>query len=118
MRRIYQVPQLDNGLVVATASMPHMASVSVGVWVGVGGRFESANLCGASHFIEHLLFKGTRRRSAKQISQDVEGMGGELNAFTSEENTCYFSKARHDRFAELLDVLLDMFPEVISFLRV
>ncbi len=89
--------------------MPHMASISLGLWVGVGGRYEPAPLSGVSHFIEHLLFKGTHRRSAKQISQDVEGIGGYLNAFTSEENTCFYSKACHDRFPELLDVLTDMF---------
>lgn len=86
-----------------------MASVSVGLWVGVGGRYEPAELNGASHFIEHLLFKGTRRRSAKEISQAVEGIGGYLNAFTGEESTCFYSKARCDRFEELLDVLTDMF---------
>ena len=89
--------------------MPHMTSVSLGLWVGVGGRYEPAEANGVCHFIEHLLFKGTRRRSARQISQDVEGIGGYLNAFTSEEMTCYHSKARHDRFDELLDVLDDMF---------
>jgi predicted Zn-dependent peptidase len=96
-------------LTVVTAEMPHMASVSLGIWVGVGGRYEPASLSGASHFIEHLLFKGTRRRSAKRISQDVEGIGGYLNAFTTEELTCFYSKARHDRFGELLEVLMDMF---------
>ncbi len=105
---MYQVSHLKNGLTVATAEMPHMASVSLGVWIGVGGRHEPAALNGISHFIEHLLFKGTRKRSAKQISQDVEGIGGYLNAFTSEEYTCYYSRARHDRFDELLDVLTDM----------
>lgn len=104
----YQISQLPEGLTVATAAMPHMASVSLGLWVGVGGRFEPLELHGASHFIEHLLFKGTKRRSAKEISQSVEGIGGYLNAFTSEENTCFYSKARHDRFDELLDVLADM----------
>jgi len=89
--------------------MPHMASVSLGLWVGVGGRYESAELNGVSHFIEHLLFKGTRQRSAKQISQAIEGIGGYLNAFTGEESTCFYSKARHDRFDELLEVLTDMF---------
>ena len=59
-----------------------MSSVSLGVWIGVGGRYEPAALCGVSHFIEHMLFKGTGHRSAKQISQDVEGIGGYLNAFT------------------------------------
>jgi predicted Zn-dependent peptidase len=106
---MYQVTRLPNGLTVATARMPHMTSVSLGLWVGVGGRYENAEVNGVCHFIEHLLFKGTRRRSARRISQDVEGIGGYLNAFTSEEMTCYHSKARHDRFAELLDVLTDMF---------
>ena len=106
---MYQVTRLPNGLTVATAEMPHMTSVSLGLWVGVGGRYEPAEVNGVCHFIEHLLFKGTRRRSARQISQDVEGIGGYLNAFTSEETTCYHSRARHDRFEELLDVLADMF---------
>jgi predicted Zn-dependent peptidase len=86
-----------------------MSSVSVGLWVGIGGRYEPAPLSGASHFIEHMLFKGTRKRSAAQISQSVEGLGGYLNAFTSEEITCFYSKARHDKFDELLEVLVDMF---------
>lgn len=85
-----------------------MASVCVGVWVGTGGRREPADLCGISHFIEHMLFKGTRRRTARQISQAVEGIGGYLNAFTTEEATCLYARARHDRFEELLDVLMDM----------
>jgi predicted Zn-dependent peptidase len=106
---MYHVTHLKNGLTIATAEMPHMTSVSLGLWVGVGGRYEAAEVNGVCHFIEHLLFKGTKRRSARRISQDVEGIGGYLNAFTSEEMTCYHSKARHDRFDELLDVLADMF---------
>src|SRR5579863_6919856 len=106
---MYKVTHLPSGLTVATAEMPHMTSVSLGLWVGVGGRYESVEVNGVCHFIEHMLFKGTRNRTARQISQDVEGIGGYLNAFTSEEMTCYHSKARHDRFDELLDVLTDMF---------
>jgi predicted Zn-dependent peptidase len=106
---MYKVSRLENGLTVATAEMPHMASVSLGLWVAVGGRFEREQTSGISHFIEHLLFKGTKRRSAKDISQAVEGLGGYLNAFTGEENTCFFSKARHDCFDDLLEVLVDMF---------
>jgi predicted Zn-dependent peptidase len=105
----YRVTPLDSGLTVATAAMPHMESVTLGLWIGVGGRFEPKSLCGISHFIEHMLFKGTRKRNAEQISQAVEGIGGYLNAFTSEENTCYFAKASHEHFETLLDVLVDMY---------
>jgi len=105
----HHVSRLKNGITVATVEMPHMASVSLGIWVGVGGRYEPAELNGISHFIEHMLFKGTRRRTAKEISQSVEGIGGYLNAFTGEESTCFYSKARHDRYEQLLDVLTDMF---------
>jgi len=106
---VHQVTRLSNGLTVATAEMPHMASVSLGLWVGVGSRHETSGLNGATHFIEHLLFKGTRRRSAENISQDVEGVGGYLNAFTSEEHTCFYSRACADKLVPLLDVLMDMF---------
>lgn len=85
-----------------------MSSVSVGLWVGMGSRYEGAEVNGICHFIEHMVFKGTRRRSAREISQAVEGAGGYLNAFTSEETTCFHARARHDRLPELLDVLTDM----------
>ena len=106
---MFTITQLPSGVRVATAEMAHMESVSLGVWVGVGGRYEPSRLSGASHFIEHLLFKGTLRRTAKQISQTVEGIGGYLNAFTSEETTCYYAKASHDHLDTLLDVLTDMY---------
>lgn len=106
---MYQVTRLSNGLTVATAEMPHMTSVSLGLWVGVGGRHEPKELNGISHFIEHMLFKGTRRRTAEEISQAVEGIGGYLNAFTEEENTCFYAKACANQFEELLGVLTDMF---------
>ena len=86
-----------------------MASVAVGLWFGVGGRYESAEISGVAHFIEHLFFKGTARRNARQISEAVEGVGGFLNAFTTEEHTCIFARAHATRFRELLDVLVDMF---------
>ena len=89
--------------------MPHMASVSLGLWVGMGSRYEPAEVNGVCHFIEHLLFKGTKRRSAREISQAVEGIGGYLNAFTSEEVTCFHARASAGRLEELLDVLVDMF---------
>jgi len=105
---MYHVTKLGNGLTVATAEMPHMASVSLGLWVATGGRCEPAELNGVCHFIEHMVFKGTRRRSAHQISQAVEGIGGYINAYTSEENTCFYSRARHDHLDDLLDVIADM----------
>ncbi|HMJ90311.1 MAG TPA: pitrilysin family protein [Candidatus Acidoferrum sp.] len=106
---MHQITRLSNGLIIATAEMPYMASVAVGLWVGVGGRFEPTEISGVAHFIEHLLFKGTGRRSAKQISEAVEGVGGYLNAFTTEENTCFHARAHADRTNDLLDVLVDMF---------
>jgi predicted Zn-dependent peptidase len=105
---MYRITKLENGLSVCTAQMPHVRSVSIGIWVAVGSRYENARLNGACHFIEHLLFKGTKKRSAREISQAVEGIGGYLNAFTSEEATCFHARARSDRFDELLDVLMDM----------
>lgn len=105
---MHQITRLSSGLTVTTKAMPHMASVSLGLWVGVGGRFEPAELNGVSHFIEHLLFKGTFKRKAKEISQAVEGIGGYLNAFTGEESTCFYAKAGRQHIDELLDVLLDM----------
>ena len=107
-RSAYHLAKLGNGLTVATAEMPHMLSVSVGVWVGVGSRYEPAAVNGVCHFIEHLLFKGTGKRSAREISEAVEGIGGYLNAFTSEENTCFHARAGAAHFPDLLDVLLDM----------
>jgi predicted Zn-dependent peptidase len=106
---VYHVTQLNNGLRVATAELPHMASVAMGLWVGVGGRYESAELSGTAHFIEHLLFKGTTRRTAREISEAVEGVGGYLNAFTTEEQTCFHARAHVDHFSTVLDVLTDMF---------
>jgi len=103
-----RVTRHPSGLTVVTASSAQMASVSLGLWVGVGGRHEPAELNGAAHFLEHMLFKGTQRRSPEQISQAVEGIGGYLNAFTSEEHTCYFCKAPHVHLRNLLDVLMDM----------
>ena len=101
--------RLENGLRVVTASMPHVESVSMGIWVKAGGRYEPAAWSGASHFIEHLLFKGTKRRSARDISQAIEGRGGDINAFTQEENTCYYARVAAEHTWEAMDVLTDMY---------
>ena len=81
----------------------------MGIWVGVGSRHESAELGGISHFTEHLLFKGTRKRSPRDISQAIEGRGGYLNAFTSEEATCYYARVSYDQLPGAFDVLSDMY---------
>jgi predicted Zn-dependent peptidase len=105
---MYQASHLPNGVRVVTAEMPHMNSVSVGLWVGTGSRYEPAPLNGVCHFIEHMLFKGTPRRNAREISEAVEGLGGHLNAFTSEETTCFHARVGHGHFGHVLEVLFDM----------
>jgi predicted Zn-dependent peptidase len=93
--------------------MPHMRSVSFGIWAGIGGRHEREEQSGISHFLEHLLFKGTKRRSAKKITEAVEGLGGYLNAFTTEDHTCYYAKAAATHLPQLCDVLCDMYLESV-----
>ncbi len=107
----YRITRLPNGVRIATAAMPHMKTVAVGLWVSVGGRHENARLGGAAHFLEHMLFKGTARRSAKQITEDVEGIGGYINAFTTEDHTCYYAKAGAAHLPRLCEVLGDMYLE-------
>jgi predicted Zn-dependent peptidase len=104
----YQVGRFKKGCPLAVATMPHVESVCVGLWFPSGSRYESAKNSGASHFVEHLLFKGTTHRTAKAISEAVEGIGGYLNAFTSEEMTCYYAGATVRHLPLLLDVLQDM----------
>lgn len=104
-----QISTLPNGLRVATCAMPSSQTVAVGLWAAVGARHESARIGGISHFLEHLLFKGTKRRSARRISEEVEGVGGDLNAYTAEERTCYYAAASVEHLARVTDVLCDMY---------
>lgn len=104
-----QLTTLPGGLRVATCEMPHAETAAVGIWAGVGGRHEPARLNGISHFIEHMLFKGTARRSALRIMEEVEGVGGDLNAYTAEERTCYYATAAAEYFPRLCDVLCDLY---------
>ena len=100
---------LDNGLTVATERVPGTLSVAIGAWVAVGSRDEPDHLAGVSHFLEHLLFKGTERRTAQEISRGVDRLGGDFNAFTAREYTAYYCRlpARHAPFAvELLGEVL------------
>ena len=103
-----ELTQLENGLRIVTGSLPGVHSVAIGVWVGVGGRHETPHTSGASHFLEHLLFKGTKRRSYKRIKEDIEGVGGSFNGFTAEECTCYFVRVLSEHMETGIDVLCDM----------
>ena len=105
----FQKTTLDNGLRVVTCEVPHTRSVSISVFVGVGSRYESQEQAGLSHFIEHMLFKGTERRpQPSDVSLTVEGAGGVLNAGTEQEFTVYWCKVARPNFEESLDLLVDM----------
>jgi predicted Zn-dependent peptidase len=99
---------LPSGLRILTEAVPAMRSVSFGVWVRVGSRDETARLSGVSHFLEHLLFKGTRRRSALEISATIEAVGGETNAFTAKEYTCYYARMLDRHLPLAIDVVCDL----------
>lgn len=99
---------LPNGLRIVSVPRPEAESVTVGVWINVGGRHESARLNGISHFLEHLLFKGSRRYSSRMIKEQIEGRGGVLNAFTDEEFTCVWAKVQPKDLGPAVDVLTDM----------
>ncbi len=104
-----RISRLENGITVATSRIPEVQSVAMGLWVSVGGRHESARLCGASHFIEHMLFKGTQKRSAQRISRDVERRGGYLNAFTQAESTCFYGRVAAEHLGPVFGILADMY---------
>src|SRR5437763_7385646 len=99
---------LPGGLRVISESVPAMRSVAFGVWVGVGSRDETPALSGASHYLEHLLFKGTRRRDALTIAAELDAVGGELNAFTAKEYTCYYARVLDADLPLAVDVISDM----------
>ncbi|MFF5226691.1 M16 family metallopeptidase [Dactylosporangium sp. NPDC000521] len=99
---------LPNGLRILTEAIPSMRSVSFGVWVGIGSRDETPALSGVSHFLEHLLFKGTKRRSALEISSQIEAVGGETNAFTAKEYTCYYARVLDADLPLAIDVVCDL----------
>jgi predicted Zn-dependent peptidase len=106
---VYQKTVLDNGLRILTSTMPHTRSVSVGFFIGVGSRYESEKESGITHFLEHMLFKGTTKRpTAKDISLAIESIGGVFNASAGRELTIYWSKVAQDHFPIAVDVLADM----------
>jgi predicted Zn-dependent peptidase len=105
---IYHKSVLDNGIRVVTERIPYVRSVSLGMWLTVGSRDEDAGNNGISHFIEHMLFKGTATRSAADIAESLESVGGHLNAFTSKELTCYYAHILDEHLPLAVDVLSDI----------
>ncbi len=103
-----EITTLSNGLTVATERMPAIATATLGVWVGTGSRHEQAHEHGLSHLIEHMAFKGTARRSARQIAEDIENVGGDINAATSVEYTSYTARVLGENMDVALDVLGDI----------
>ena len=99
---------LPNGLLVLTESMPHLRSISMGAWIGSGSRDETPDLNGISHFVEHMVFKGTTTRSAKQLAREVDTIGGNLDAFTGKETTCFNIKVLDENVEPALDLLSDL----------
>src|ERR687893_1084630 len=100
--------ELDSGATVVTEAMSEVRSASVGFWFDVGARDEPTELAGTSHFLEHLLFKGTAGRTAKEIADSFDAVGGDVNAFTGKEYTCYYARVLDDDLPMALDVLADM----------
>ena len=104
----FRKDRLPNGIVVLTERMPHVKSAAVGLWVRVGSRDEPASRAGISHFIEHMLFKGTERRSAEDIAKAIDAVGGTLDAFTSRESTCFYAKVLGEHLPLAVDLVTDL----------
>ncbi|RJP29763.1 MAG: insulinase family protein [Candidatus Omnitrophota bacterium] len=104
----YDKKTLDNGLRIITCSMEARRSLSLGIWIKTGGRYENNSNKGISHYLEHLIFKGSKKYSCREIKESIEGIGGSLNGFTSEELTCYLVKAPAQYCDLCLNILADM----------
>jgi predicted Zn-dependent peptidase len=105
---MFSLVTLDNNTQILTETVPHVRSVSIGFFVDTGSRYESPDINGSSHFIEHLMFKGTGRRTAKDIAEELDAVGGQLNAFTTKEYTCYYARVLDEHFDLAVDLLGDM----------
>jgi predicted Zn-dependent peptidase len=108
-----EITRLSSGLAVVTDRMPHLESASLGVWVGAGSRDEAPDEHGISHLLEHMAFKGTKRRNARQIAEEIEAVGGDLNAATSVESTAYYARVLKADVPLALDVLADILSEPV-----
>lgn len=106
---MYQKITLRNGVRVVAERIDHVRSAAIGVWIGNGSRFESAEQNGISHFIEHMIFKGTEKRTARHIASMMDAMGGQSNAFTTKDCTCYYMKVLDTHLHTAAELLADMF---------
>lgn len=104
----YRKEILPNGLTLLTEKIPHVKSASIGVWSKIGSRHEPDMLAGISHFLEHMFFKGTKRRSAEEIARAIDSVGGTLDAFTTRENTCFHAKVLSEHLPLAVDLLADL----------
>lgn len=103
-----RVTTLPNGLRVATESSLAARTATVGVWIDAGSRFETEESNGTAHFLEHMIFKGTEKRNARELEEEIENMGGHLNAYTSREQTTYYAKVADNDVPKALDILADI----------
>ena len=108
MNETTEITTLENGLRVATETMASVQTASVGVWIDVGARYETPEVNGVAHMLEHMAFKGTERRSARQIAEEIEAVGGDINAATSFETTAYFASVLQENMPLAIDVLSDI----------
>lgn len=105
---MYKKTELSNGLRIVTHEIKDRESIAIGLWIGAGGRHEEDKIKGAAHFLEHIVFKGSKKYACEQIKEKIEGIGGALNAFTSEEQTCFYAKIPSKHLNQTFDVLADM----------
>ena len=105
---MYKCQTLENGLTIIGEEIPYLKSISLGIWVKAGSIIETKENSGVSHFIEHMLFKGTKNRSSKELAREIDNLGGILNAFTSKECTCFYVKLLDEHIDIGIEVLSDM----------
>ena len=105
---MYEKRTLPNGVRMVYEHMPHVRSAAIGVWIGVGSRYESPSDAGSAHFIEHMLFKGTAQHTASELAERMDAIGGQVNAYTTREGTCYYARVLDEHLDRAGDLLAEM----------
>lgn len=105
---MYEKRTLPNGVRMVYEHMPHVRSAAIGVWIGVGSRYESPSDAGSAHFIEHMLFKGTAQHTASELAEHMDAIGGQVNAYTTREGTCYYARVLDEHLDRAGDLLAEM----------